>query len=122
VKWSLRFPTLFYLPGLYENELLLPDSELKFREPSAMSATERRYFTEVVDNLCAAPPSVMIIEPPMPHAQAGRRSLDLVAYYGQDPRFKRLFAGYTPIGSLGSFTIYGHSGALQGTKPCEATP
>ena len=122
VKWSLRFPTLFYLPGLYENELLLPDSELKFREPSAMSATERRYFTEVVDNLCAAPPSVMIIEPPIPRAPAGRRSLDLVAYYGQDPRFKRLFAGYSPIGWLGSFTIYGHRGALQGTKPCEAAP
>ena len=122
VKWSLRFPTLFYLPGLYENELLLPDSELNFREPSAMSAVERRYFTEVVDNLCAAPPSVMIIEPPIPRAAAGRRSLDLVAYYGQDPRFKRLFAGYAPIGWLGSFTIYGHRGALQGTRPCEQSP
>jgi hypothetical protein len=120
VKWSLRFPTLFYLPGLYETELLLPDAELKFREPSAMSATERRYFTEVVDNLCAAPPSVMLVEPPIPRAPAGRRSLDLVAYYGQDPRFKRLFAGYAPIGWLGSFTIYGHRGPLQGTKPCEA--
>ena len=122
VKWSLRFPTLFYLPGLYEKELLLPDSELKFREPAAMSATERRYFTEVVDNLCAAPPSVLILEPPIPRAPAGRRSLDLVAYYGQDPRFKRLFAGYTPIGWLGSFTIYGQSGSLQGTKPCEQRP
>jgi hypothetical protein len=107
VKWSLRFPTLFYLPGLYENELRLPDSELKFRAPEAMSAMERRYFTEVVDNLCAAPPSVLIIEPPIARAPAGRRSLDLVAYYGQDPRFKKLFAGYAPIGWLGSFTIYG---------------
>jgi hypothetical protein len=107
VKWSLRFPTLFYLPGLYENELMQPDSELKFREPSVMSDMERRYFTEVVDNLCAAPPSVLIIEPPTPRAAAGRRSLDLVAYYGQDPRFKRLFAGYSPIGWLGSFRIYG---------------
>jgi len=121
VKWSLRFPTFFYLPGLYEQELQQPDSELKFREPAAMSAMEKRYFTEVVDNLCAAPPSVMIVEPPIPRAPAGRRSLDLVAYYGQDPRFKRLFAGYTPIGWLGSFTIYGHSGALQGT-PCGTTP
>jgi len=62
----------------------------------------------------------MIVEPPIPRAPAGRRSLDLVAYYGQDPRFKRLFAGYAPIGRLGSFTIYGQSGPLQGTKPCEA--
>jgi hypothetical protein len=122
VKWSLRFPTLFYLPGLYEQELLLPDSELKFREPSAMSVMERRYFTELVDRLCSAPPSVLIIEPPIPRAPAGRRSLDLVAYYGQDPRFKRLFAGYAPIGRLGSFTIYGLSQGSQATRPCEGTP
>ena len=107
VKWSLRFPTLFYLPGLYENELQVPDSELNFRTPEAMSAMERRYFTEVVDNLCASPPSVLIIEPPIARAAAGRRSLDLVAYYGQDPRFKRLFAGYAQIGWLSPFTIYG---------------
>jgi len=112
VKWSLRFPTQFYLPGLYERELELPDSELSFRSPSAMSEMERRYFTEFVDNLCAAPPSVLIIEPPIPRAPAGRRSLDLVAYYGQDPRFKRLFSGYTPIGFLGSFTIYGRDPVL----------
>ena len=123
VKWSLRFPTLFYLPGLYENELSLPDSELSFREPGAMSAMERRYFTEVVDNLCAAPPSVLIIEPPIARAPAGRRSLDLVAYYGQDPRFKRLFAGYTPIGWLNrDFTIYGLSQGVAPTKPCASTP
>jgi len=122
VKWSLRFPTLFYLPGLYENELLLPDSELSFRAPAAMSPMERRYFTEFVDNLCAAPPAVMIIEPPIPRAPAGRRSLDLVAYYGQDPRFKRLFTGYTPIGWLGSFTIYGLSQGSHATRPCESTP
>jgi hypothetical protein len=122
VKWSLRFPTLFYLPGLYENELLLPDSELSFRPPAAMSPMERRYFTEFVDNLCAAPPAVMIIEPPIPRAPAGRRSLDLVAYYGQDPRFKRLFTGYTPIGWLGSFTIYGLSQGSHATRPCESTP
>ena len=122
VKWSLRFPTLFYLPGLYERELQLPDSELNFREPSVMSERERRYFTEVVDNLCAAPPSVLIIEPPIPRAPAGRRSLDLVAYYGQDPRFKRLFAGYAPIGWLGSFTIYGISQGAQGARPCESLP
>jgi hypothetical protein len=122
VKWSLRFPTLFYLPGLYEQELLQPDAELKFRAPEAMSATERRYFTEVVDNLCAAPPSVLIIEPPIPRAPPGRRSLDLVAYYGQDARFKRLFAGYAPIGWLGSFTIYGQSRPHQSPKPCDNTP
>jgi hypothetical protein len=122
VKWSLRFPTQFYLPGLYEKELELPDSELSFRAPSAMSEVERRYFTEFVDNLCAAPPSVLIIEPPTPHAPAGRRSLDLVAYYGQDPRFRQLFAGYTPIGRLGSFNIYGRGQAFQATRPCESTP
>ena len=87
-----------------------------------MSDTERRYFTEFVDNLCSAPPSVLIIEPPIPRAQAGRRSLDLVAYYGQDPRFKRLFARYAPIGWLGqSFTIYGLSQGSQVARPCEGT-
>jgi hypothetical protein len=107
VKWSLRFASLWYLPGLYEKELASPDAERNFRAPAQMSDVERRYFTGVVDDLCAAPPAVLIIEPPIPRAAAGRRSLDLVAYYGQDPRFERLFERYTPISWLGSFTIYG---------------
>jgi hypothetical protein len=118
VKWSLRFPLQFYLPAMYEKEMEAPDSEMSFRSPPAMSEIERRYFTEIVNSLCAAPPSVLIIEPPIPRAPAGRRSLDLIAYYSQDPRFKRLFAGYVPIAWLGSFTIYGRNAATWPGSPC----
>jgi hypothetical protein len=106
-SWSLRFASLWYLPGLYQKELEAPDSERSFRTPAAMSPVERRYFDGVVDDLCASPPAVLIVEPPIPRAPLGRRSLDLIAYYSQDPRFARLFSAYAPINWLGSFVVYG---------------
>ena len=51
-------------------------------------------------------PGAVIIEAPVHHAPAGRRALDLVAYYGQDARFVLLFAGYHQIATVPPFLVF----------------
>jgi len=110
--WSLRHNGLWFLPGLYERELLMPQAETHFRAPADMAPLERRFFEEIVTDLCATPPGILLVEPPVAGAPEGRRTLDLVAYYQQDARFRRLFDAYTPLTRLGTFIVYtGRAGA-----------
>lgn len=109
--WVLRHHSLWFLPGLYEGELMKPEGEPVFRSIDRMSSLERTYFDEIVSDLCGRPPGLLLVEPPIPRAPIGRRSLDLLAYYRQDPRFDRLFRSYAPIGPVSSFTAYSRAGS-----------
>jgi hypothetical protein len=104
--WSLRYNSLWFLPGLYSAQLASPDSERQFRSPAAMEPIEREFFEQIIADLCAAPPALLAIEEPINRAPAGRRALDLGAYYGQDERYRRLSAAYSPLTTLGPFTVF----------------
>ena len=105
-RWVLRHNSLWFLPGLYEDEMLRPDHTDAFRRLDAMPPLERRYFNEIVDDLCRNPPALLVIEPPIPNAPVVRRSLDLIRYYRQDPRFDRLFSAYGPPRTIGLYAAY----------------
>ncbi len=117
-QWSLRHNSLWFLPGLYEAALREPGPDVRFRSPEQMSPLERGFFEEILADLCAKPPSLLLIEPAPPRAPTGRRSLDLAAYYGQDPRYRRLSASYDRSTALGPFVV------LRRVKPpsCQAPP
>jgi len=106
VAWSMRHNGLWFLPGLYERELLMPQAETRFRAPADMSPMERRFFDDVISDFCATPPGILLVEPPVAGAPEGRRTLDLVAYYQQDARFRRLFDAFSPLTRLGPFVVY----------------
>jgi hypothetical protein len=104
--WVLRHHSLWFLPGLYVEELHRPSGDTAtFRPVPAMPSLERKYFEEIIDDLCARPPRILVVEPPV-RGPPGRRSLDLLAYYAQDPRVARLITGYTPIDRNGPFVAY----------------
>ena len=105
-RWTLRHNALWFLPGLYTKELQEPDAERRYRSPAAMSPLERRFYEEVLSDLCADPPALLLIEPPLPRAPEGRRALDLGAYYAQDARYRRLWRGYDRLTTIGPFTVY----------------
>ncbi len=109
--WSMRQNALWYLQGLYADELLLPDAETRFRAPDQMPQIERQLFDETISDLCARPPALLLIEPPIPRAAVGRRSLDLAAYYDQDSRFRSLFTAYSPLTTIGTFTVFKSNGS-----------
>jgi hypothetical protein len=105
-RWSLRHNSLWFLPGLYERELQAPDAETRFRAPEAMPPLERRFYEEVVSDLCSDPPALLLIEPAQARAPAGRRALDLSAYYGQDARYQKLSRAYERLTTVGPFTVF----------------
>jgi hypothetical protein len=118
VGWSLRHPFLWFLPGLYEAELRAPGPAVVFRAPTAMPAVERAFYEEIIGDLCARPPDVLMIEAPQPRAPLGRRALDLSAYYGQDDRYGRLSASYDPLPPIGQFLLFKRARVAS----CEALP
>lgn len=107
--WVMRHHSLWFLPGLYATELAGASGRIPHRGVAAMDPLEQQYFGQIVDDLCARPPRMLVVEPPL-EAGRGPGSLDLVAYYSQDGRFARLFAGYDRRGAFGPFVAYVRSG------------
>jgi hypothetical protein len=114
VKWVLRHNSLWFLPGFYRDQR----GDMQFRSLAAMSPLERQYFEQVVADLCANPPEILIIEPAIPAAPPARGALDLVAYFRQDSRFDRLFAAYSPTDPVGPFRSY----VSRSTASCSEAP
>jgi hypothetical protein len=104
-EWSLRHNGLWFLPGFYGDQDRMRGGPLEPHALTAMSPLERRFFDDIVSDLCARPPQVLLFEEPLPAAPAGRRALDLRAYYSQDPGAARLFGAYETRQSLGAFTV-----------------
>ena len=104
--WGLRQNSLLFLPEFYAEQDRLHGGPLAPHHPGAMDPLEREYFDQVIDDLCAAPPGVLAFEEPLQKAPAGRRALDLQAYYAQEPRVARLFAAYQPAGTVGPFRMW----------------
>ena len=73
------------------------------RSSTSMTELERQFFDDIVDDLCASPPTLLAIEQAMPAAPAGRRSLDLRSYYGQSPKARHLLDAYQRPGNARSF-------------------
>ncbi len=110
-RWSLRHHSLWFLPAFYERELATPAPTLP-HTPAAMPALEREFYEEVIGDLCRTPPRLLLVEIAAPQAPAGRRALDLVAYYRQDGRFARLFGAYEPVGTIAPFVVFKVTGPV----------
>lgn len=107
VRWSLRHHSLWFLPAFYGRELTASDpAMMALHTPAQMPPLERAFYDEIIDDLCALPPRLLVIERASPRAPAGRRALDLESYYGQDPRFARLFAAFRVQSDVGPFMVY----------------
>jgi hypothetical protein len=111
--WGLRHNSLWFLPGLYSEHESTSGGPIEPRPPDRMSPLERSFFDQIIDDLCASPPQLLAIERAAPAAPAGRRALDLQAYYSQSPRAKPLLDVYQPRASLGPFTLLTPSAAAR---------
>jgi hypothetical protein len=104
--WGSRHNSLWFLPGFYADQDRLRGGPLEPHAIDTMPPLERLFFDHIVTDLCATPPQLLAFEEPAPAAPAGRRALDLRAYYRQDPRAARLFDAYVPDGAAGPFTFW----------------
>lgn len=111
--WGLRQNSLLFLPGFYADQDRLQGGPLAPHHPAGMEPLERQYFNQVIEDLCAALPAVLAFEEPLQKAAAGRRALDLHAYYAQDTRAATLFSAYRPAGTVGPFRVWTRTGAAR---------
>jgi hypothetical protein len=106
-RWSLRHHSLWFLPAFYGPELTATGpGMMALHTPAQMPPLERAFYDEIIDDLCTLPPRLLVIERASPLAPAGRRALDLESYYGQDPRFARLFGAFRVQSDVGPFMVY----------------
>jgi hypothetical protein len=110
-RWSLRHHSLWFLPAFYARELATPPpAPVVAHAPAEMPPLERAFFEEIILDLCRTPPRLLLVEVAAPLAPAGRRALDLEAYYRQDARFARLFESYQPVTTVTPFVVYKAAG------------
>jgi hypothetical protein len=104
VSWSSRYNSFWFLPGLYREALATP-GDFRLNTPSEMPSLERAFYDEVIDDLCARPPTLLVVESVTHYAAGVRRPFDLLGYYRQDPRFARLLSSYEPVDRVGAFDV-----------------
>jgi hypothetical protein len=111
-SWGLRHNSLWFLPGFYADQDRLSGGPLEPHTLEQMSPLERLFFDQVAEDLCSSPPQLLAVERAGAVAPAGRRALDLLAYYAQNQSASRLLASYRLQGSLGPFTLYAPAAPL----------
>lgn len=104
-RWGMRYNTLFFMPGLYAEENARAGGIMEPHTPATMPPLEKQFFEEVVEDLCATPPRLLVVDQPPESALAGRRALDFQAYYAQHPSARPLLASYKPAGAVGSYLL-----------------
>ena len=109
-SWGLRHNALWFLPGFYRDQVVSGVGPLEAHAPDRMVPLERLFFDQIIEDLCRFPPRLLAVERAASAAPAGRRALDLQAYYSQDPRARRLFDGYQPAQPVGPFMLMTSSG------------
>lgn len=95
-RWASRFPALWLLPGLYEDEPVT--GGLPFRDPSAMGETERWHLDAVIEDFARQPPDVVLVDRSRFQPGFGRRRFDYLAYFLRDARFRKLWCPFRPAG------------------------
>jgi hypothetical protein len=103
---------LWFLPGFYTDQDRLAGGPLDPHSVESMSELERMFFDQIVEDLCSSPPQLLAIEQPGAVAPAGRRALDLYAYYAQHPSANGLLASYRREGSVGPFALFTPEGPV----------
>ncbi len=123
--WSSRFPSLWFLPALYMDELR-SGAPTRFHDPSAMSPQERYLGEALVEDKERRPPDVLAELRPGPDRRAfDIRSLDYLGYFSLDPRFRAVSARYAFAGDVGEYRLYrlgGAGGQVPDTTASESEP
>lgn len=101
VAWSSRFPTLWLLPGTAQKR-----SSGDPRNPSLLDEMETFTRDAVVADLSARPPDVIIVDDRERKSYFADVPFDYLAFFGQDPRFARIWSDYVWVAEEVDFDIY----------------
>ncbi|HUF36793.1 MAG TPA: hypothetical protein VMN37_12635 [Gemmatimonadales bacterium] len=106
VRSVSRFNHL-WIPGAVYHDAIYAEGPLRYREPAERGTLERYLTDAVVEDLEAGRPRLLLVLRPAPDRREwGLRRLDFLKYFGQDPRFARLFARYRHTGTIGEYWLF----------------
>ena len=97
---SSRHFSLWFLPAFY------PLGEISTRSLGEMGNPERRLLDEVVGDLLAARPALLLVDESGHKPAFGGRPFDYLAYYSADPKFVEFMRDYKSIDRVDSFRVY----------------
>ena len=101
VGWSSRFPTLWLLPGAIRKRHSGEATDI-----ALLDEMERFTRESVLADLSAQPPDVIIVDDREKKSYYGPAPFDYLEYFGQDPRFARLWSDYVLVAEEVGFDIY----------------
>lgn len=103
VTWGSRFPCLWLLPGLYMDVDSVGEV-YPYHPPEGWGELEQYIVDSVVDDLREYQPDLLIVDDFIPGVTMN--GFDYLEYFGQDPRFRRLFSAYQPLVRIDNYRIY----------------
>jgi hypothetical protein len=106
VRWASRFPHLWILEAVYQDQLRAPPP-LRFHAPEAMTAAERYLNDAVYEDLTRYRPDLLMV---LRHArdvrQNSHRRLDYLGYFSRDPRIAPVLGQYRLVAEVGQYLLY----------------
>ncbi len=105
--WPYRYHHLWPLPAFYQRPPAW--DRIPYHPPHAQGPAEREFFTEVVDDLVARPPRLLIVDRRQYRQALAQGDFDFLEYFSQAPRFAALLSRYTRVGVANGFVVYERS-------------
>jgi hypothetical protein len=88
-----------------------------------MSSLERFLIDALVEDMARTqPPLALVLRPGPDRPEWGLRRLDFLGYFNRDPRFARLWAGYTYDRQVGEYWIFRRARPAEAVVPPPARP
>lgn len=103
--WISRFANLWIVPGVY-SDFEKRSRPFPYHERSEMGEMERFQIDSVVEDLERTPPELIIFDRSRKKQGMGRTLFDFEVYLRRDPRFERIFAGFTKLADVGPYRVY----------------
>jgi len=122
VENASRFNHLWVVGAEYWTDLRRPDP-LRYHTREEMSPLERFLNDAMVEDMARTkPPLALVLRPGPDRPEWGLRRLDFLGYFNRDPRFARLWAGYTYGGQVGEYWVFRRTGPGEQAVPPPQRP
>ena len=108
-KWSSRYCCVSFVASQYSEQerRTNPFPYLDMARPSEL---EKRQYDEVIEDLEAQPPVLIIIDSSSNKQAIGPSTFRFLTYFQRDPRFARFFRDYRPLTNVGPYRVFARRG------------
>lgn len=111
-RWGSRFMSQWPLAGLYRDQLGQGPGVIRARPFPLRDGIERTFHEAMIADLLRYRPAAIVVlsVDSTERGFGGATRIDYLDYFGSDPRFVRLFAGYEEVGAFGRYRLFRRRG------------